>query len=50
MPKIKIKEIQHYNEIPDEYIRDKIDEIEKNIYANKLLKERIHQATEPYVE
>ncbi|CAD8068695.1 unnamed protein product [Paramecium primaurelia] len=50
LPKIKVKEIHHYTELPDEYIREKIEEIEKNIYANKLLKDRIHQATEPFVE
>ena len=42
LPKIKVKEAHHYTELPDEYIRDKIEEIEKNIYANKLLKDRIH--------
>lgn len=47
LPKVRIKETPVYSELPEEYIRDKIEEIEKNMHSNKLLKERIFQSSEP---
>ncbi|CAD8098224.1 unnamed protein product [Paramecium sonneborni] len=50
LPKIKLKEAHNYTELLDEFIRDKIQEIEQNIYANKLFQDRILQVTEPFIE